>query len=370
MINTNHTDLKNSLFISNNKESISGYYISGLTQSDGSFFCGITKTNSKTNSKKAPLRFKPIFTIVVDLDSKETLIKVQEFLGCGAIAEKESDHSANFTVTKIEDLKTKIVPHFQKYPVYFEKLHALNLLVKILDAFSTKGRDRDPLLVSMLQCAVSMNDASRRTDTEIKELYNLLGVTDKDIPAKINYTSKEDISPTTPLDSDSASDYKPPIVDPGFFIGLIDGDGSFNLVFTKTGLVIPTFSFAFSPHSMKLLPIIQKYVGVNGVLERYTNVCVYRNRNLDDLKNLVIPFMDSYCLHTEKRDHYKIWKEVCVKYIFPYHQPVRRRVAMNKEDFLKVIELSYNMNKNGKRRKLTKEEYINSIVQKQSSPIL
>lgn len=275
---TNPNDTKNSVLISNNNTPISGNYISGLTQSDGSFSCGIIKTKSI----KSPLKFKPKFTIVVDLDSKETLIKIQKFLGAGLIAEKKNDHTANFIVIKIEDLRTKIVPHFQKYPVYYEKLHALNLLIKILDIFSKKGLDRDPLLVSMVQYAVSMNYASRRTDTEIEEFYTLLGLTNKDIPAKINYTSNEDIS------------FASAPVKPEFFIGLIDGDGSFNLVFTKTGRVLPTFSLAISPNSLKLLPLLKKFLGEKGVLEHYTNVCVYRNRNLEDLKNLVIPFIDSY----------------------------------------------------------------------------
>jgi hypothetical protein len=56
-------------------------YISGLTQSDGSFFCSIILSPKH----RFGLQFRPKFTITADLDSKYVLDDIQLFLNCGKI---------------------------------------------------------------------------------------------------------------------------------------------------------------------------------------------------------------------------------------------------------------------------------------------
>ena len=60
--------------------------------------------------------------------------------------------------------------------------------------------------------------------------------------------------------------------------------------------------------------------------------------------------MDKYRLHTNKQQHYNIFKEV--------GEMIKENRHKSEEDFNKIIELAYNMNKEGKRRRLTKEEYL------------
>jgi len=54
-------------------------YISGLTQTDGSFFC------SMILSPKHGIQFRPKFTITADLNSKYVLNSIQSFLNCGKV---------------------------------------------------------------------------------------------------------------------------------------------------------------------------------------------------------------------------------------------------------------------------------------------
>lgn len=63
--------------------------------------------------------------------------------------------------------------------------------------------------------------------------------------------------------------------------------------------------------------------------------------------------MDSNILHTQKKEHYQIWKQVCLT--------IRDEPKLTKKSLLNLVELSYNMNKEGKRRKLTKDQYIQLI---------
>jgi hypothetical protein len=48
-------------------EVIDPYYISGLTQADGSFFCSIEKINKKDHPNSKGLTFTPIFDITLDI---------------------------------------------------------------------------------------------------------------------------------------------------------------------------------------------------------------------------------------------------------------------------------------------------------------
>ena len=60
---------------------LSSGYISGLTQSDGSFFCTIIISPKH----RFGLQFRPKFTITADLDSKYVLDNIQLFFNCGKV---------------------------------------------------------------------------------------------------------------------------------------------------------------------------------------------------------------------------------------------------------------------------------------------
>lgn len=91
---------------------INPWYISGLTQADGSFFCVVTK---KTNAKFG-LVFRPTYTLTRDLNSINILTLVQNYFGCGNIKVNTLTHSAELVITKKSDLIEIIIPHFLAYP--------------------------------------------------------------------------------------------------------------------------------------------------------------------------------------------------------------------------------------------------------------
>lgn len=68
-------------------------YVTGLTQTDGSFSCGLTISADRNVS------IIPNFTITTDLTSKYVLEGVQSFFGCGRININVEDHTANFVVS-------------------------------------------------------------------------------------------------------------------------------------------------------------------------------------------------------------------------------------------------------------------------------
>lgn len=269
---------------------IDPYYISGLTQADGSFFCSIEKINKKNHPNSKGLTFTPIFDITLDLDSKSTLDQIQSYFECGKVITKLSDNTARYRVINRKDLVNIIIPHFKTYPVFFNKLHAFNLFSQILELLSPISSERD--LKRILTLTVSMNLASRRTDKDILELSQILGLinTIKKIPDTIcNITSE----------------FKP-----GFLAGLIDGDGSFNISFPQnleTGKIKPVLSLCLGKNAASQFFTLSKgYLGASGVLSQSKSIFILKISYLDDLIKYVIPFIDNNPLLTKKKDHYEI----------------------------------------------------------------
>jgi len=122
--------------IINQKFAMSSGYISGLTQTDGSFFCAIILSTKH----RFGLQFRPKFTITADLDSKYVLDQIQLFFNCGKITVNNKNHTAEFEVVRLEELKNIIIPHFNNYPVFCAKLHAFNLFEIIVTALINKEK--------------------------------------------------------------------------------------------------------------------------------------------------------------------------------------------------------------------------------------
>jgi len=307
-------------------------YISGLTQADGSFNCGITVTKSNNNLN---LRFRPKFEIVLDKDSKDVLIAIQHFFNCGTISKENKDGSVNYVVSNLIDLKNIIIPHFLNYPVLFNKLHAFQLLCKIVKLMEFKHQLRDK--VEILRLAISMNVVSRRTKEHINYLYSILGIaSDKILPNisdNINTITSE--------------------ITPEFIAGMIDGDGSFYIIFTKELNVLPAMKQCYGKNCSLFEPYFKKYFGNIGQIEEKANLRIWTLRNLNLFINNVIPFMDANPIHTAKKDHYLIWKEVCLI--------LNTESKLSQQSLIKLVNLAYNMNKEGKRRKITKDKYLELI---------
>jgi hypothetical protein len=102
-------------------------YITGLTQTDGCFTCGIYISSLKTIS------FTPLFEITADLTSKYVLDEICKYFGCGNVTINEPNHTGHFKVTKKDDLLNIIIPHFNLYPLFSAKLHAFELFKLIMN---------------------------------------------------------------------------------------------------------------------------------------------------------------------------------------------------------------------------------------------
>lgn len=232
---------------------IDPYYISGLTQADGSFNCGISISKSKFTKT---LGFKPIFDICLDIDSISVLIQIQKYFGCGRVSVVRSDNSVHFLVSNLQELKENIIPHFIKYPVFFNKLHAFELLVQIVNLMDVSQDLRTKNKPDILRLAISMNSSSRRTPEQMNTFYNVLGIPVDKIPSKIEDKIKTINSKITPA----------------FLTGMIDGDGSFYVIFTNKLKIIPAMKQCYGKNCAPFEEYFKKYLGDIGQVTIQDNI--------------------------------------------------------------------------------------------------
>ena len=306
-------------------------YISGLTQTDGSFFCSVILSKAH----RFGLQFRPKFTITADLDSKYVLDDILSYFGCGNVTINIKNHTAEFEVVRLEDLNNIIIPHFQTYPVYCAKLFAFNLFVQIVTALYNKDKRTIEGRRELLKLALSMNVTTNRDKDRIDLLFKLLGVQDdKDKVLLIN----------------NINEINQPLLD-NVISGIIDGDGSFFISFHKDGNIKTGFNITNDRASRSLLLKIQeRFNGIGSINEGTKNELVYVVTGINQITDILIPFIDKNPLYSERASHYNKFRLVSLM--------LKNNKPLTLKNKLEIVELAYDMNKKGKHRLLNKTEYI------------
>lgn len=325
--------MKNSLTLNYNTLGITPNYITGLAQTDGSFCCSL----KKSKSDRFGIQFVPEFNICSEISSKHVLDEIQLFFGCGRVTINIKNNSASFVVTKISDLYNIIIPHFLNYPVFCAKLHAFKLFHKIVNALFNKNMKTLEERRELLRMALSMNSTTNRNQDRIDSLWANLDI----IETKDKYLINNNI---TTIDS---------IITDEFISGVIDGDGSFYISFEKNGSIIPYFTITNDLFSMPLLEKIKERFKDTGSISKITgkNALRYKIMSLKQIIEIIIPFMELNPLFSERAKHYNIFKEVCFL--------LNKEKPLTLETKLKIVELAYDAYKKGKKRELSKLDYIN-----------
>lgn len=311
---------------------MSSGYISGLTQTDGSFFCSIVISPNH----RFGLQFRPKFTITTDLNSKYVLDSIKTYLNCGNVTINNKNFTAEFEVVKIIELYNIIIPHFINYPVFCAKLHAFNLFKEIVTALFNKDKRTIEGRRELLKLALSMNVTTNRKEERIEKLFSLLNVTDNKDKELIFHQNTSEVS--SPLSDD-------------FISGVIDGDGSFYISFQKDGKIKTGFNITNDKASKPLLESIQKqFKNIGSIHEGSKNELVYTVTGINQINDILIPFMDNNPIFSERALHFSKFRVVSL--MLKNEQPLTLKSKLD------IVELAYDMNKKGKHRFMSKADYI------------
>ena len=139
-----------------------------------------------------------------------------------------------------------------------------------------------------------------------------------------------------------------------FIAGFIDGEGSFNVSFSrhpgyKTGWIINT-KFQVYQHERErdILELIRDVFQAGRIRRKVgSNVLVLSVESRQVQIEKIIPFFQKYPLAT-KQKVFEIWKQIV--------QMIWNREHITNSGYKKIVELAYEMNRQGKGRKWSKEE--------------
>ncbi len=149
---------------------------------------------------------------------------------------------------------------------------------------------------------------------------------------------------------------------PEYISGYVDGEGCFTVTFNqrnkaKLGWELrPSFSVSQNEDRRQVLDIIQNYFGCGYIRRDYADKTVkFEIRDRNDLIQKVIPHFEKFPLLSKKDKDFRLFKEICLI--------INKQKHLQKDGFVEIVNLAYQMNGSGKRKR-TKEEIIESIVEK------
>jgi hypothetical protein len=93
-----------------------------------------------------------------------------------------------------------------------------------------------------------------------------------------------------------------------WLVGVVDGDGTFYFSRTNKGYWTFSFQVAQSTYNLRLLYYIKSKLKI-GSISISKNMACYRIRNVQQLKNCIIPIFDKYPLLTSKYFNYNLFKK-------------------------------------------------------------
>ena len=145
------------------------WYITGFADGEGCFSISF----NRRAKLKTGIEVRPSFSIAQNKRSLQVLKDIHTYFGCGAIRFSKRDQMYKYEVRSIGDLRKRIIPHFQKYPLRTSKARDFEIFVEVCDLIFKSYHLNSEYLGSIIQKSYLMNEASLRRNTQ-EELLKIL----------------------------------------------------------------------------------------------------------------------------------------------------------------------------------------------------
>ena len=146
---------------------------------------------------------------------------------------------------------------------------------------------------------------------------------------------------------------------PEYITGYVDGEGCFSVTFNAKPKALlgwkfrPSFSVSQNEDRRQVLDLIKSYFGCGFIRRDWSDKTVkFEIRDHKDLVQKVIPHFEKFPLISAKHNDFILFKTIC--------EIVDSQKHLSRVGFAAIVNLSYQMNGSGKRKR-TKEEIISSL---------
>lgn len=121
----------------------SGWWVTGLVDGEGCFFSSVnfrSKTTSSGNEVPS-VWLQTELSVLLRADDVEALEKLQSYFSCGIVSNLRRHDSSKsngnpyrtFKVRKLEDIISKVIPHFEKFPLQSKKARDFEIWKSIIN---------------------------------------------------------------------------------------------------------------------------------------------------------------------------------------------------------------------------------------------
>ena len=304
----------------------------GFTQSDGSFV--ISYINKKSG---VPIRPVPVFNFTQSKLDYDLFIEIQKKLGIGKIYSNRQN--VTFVVKSIDEIIEVLLPLFDKYSLRGSKLAGYNIFKTVVLMIKEKRHLTLEGLIQILNLSYFMNkDTSLRTEESKEILVDKLIQKYGELPGVSNIIPALVLSKSEPLTLE-------------FVRGLIDGDGSFNVSFATTRRRISVnFTVVCELSSISVLNDLVDYFGCGTVYKLQSKAARYQVQSVEELLDKVYPKLKDVKFNTIKQNHFEKTIKVA--------ELIKSNGYKTDEGLKTIVDLAWDMNKEGKGRKINKSEYL------------
>jgi LAGLIDADG endonuclease len=133
-------------------------WLVGFVDGEGCFSCPIYRQRSM----RLGWQVQPTFAVVQGQSSQDVLEEMVRFFGCGKVYtnrrhDNHREDLASYQVFRLEDLKTVIVPFFERNPLRTAKRENFAKFAEIIDLMSVRRHLTVPGLIEIAEIAQTMN---------------------------------------------------------------------------------------------------------------------------------------------------------------------------------------------------------------------
>lgn len=311
-------------------------WLAGFIQTDGSFVIGW----SKPKYGIFPIRPQPIFNLSQSISQLDMFKQLHAYLGIGFLTINRDN--VVITVKNLDQIINILIPLLTNTPLRSGKLQNFKIFKIVCIMMSNKAHLTLVGLLQILELSYFMNkDTSLRTEESKQELLDILKAKIVDLPdfVELSLPISENI----------------PSLNNEFVRGIIDGDGSFNVSFASSRRrVQANFTVTMELSSISVLYELVDYFKGGAVYSLPTVAARYQIQNFQEILSLIYPLYNITGFNTTKQDHFLKTIQVC--------EIVVNEGYKSNDNLKKIVDLAYEMNNSGKRRKLTKEEYLKKFT--------
>jgi hypothetical protein len=262
----------------NTNPKLNPWFVTGLIDAEGSFNISIYRSNTY----KLGWGFQAKFQINLHIRDLSLLLQLQQFFGgIGSIIKNKTRNEVIYSVSRLKDLITIIIPHFYKYSLLTQKAADFILFTRAIEIVKKKEHLSIDGLYKIINIKSSIN----------------LGLSD-DLKYHFNqFTPVERPVVLTPTNN----------IDHNWIAGFTTGEGNFYIDISKSkshkiGYQVQ-LNFRIYQHKrdLKLIELLIKSLGA-GNLEKNTinQIVSLRITQISEIIKIVIPLFNKNQIHGVK----------------------------------------------------------------------